>query len=172
MIDNEALNSLERLHKLKSDGVITETDFEAAKQSILDGRKPVSVKATQSTLAENDWIGWATLPLRKYADFNGRSSRKEFWMFQLLFLTMFLGCALIGVVIGPAGAAALFAVGLLGLFVPLLAVEARRFHDQDKSGWLVALNIIPYLGTLAVFVFMLLDGTPGDNRYGPNPKQS
>ena len=63
----------------------------------------------------------------------------------------------------------------LGLFalatvIPALAVTVRRFHDQDKSGWLILLQFIPYVGWLIVFIFMLLDGTRGPNRFGDDPK--
>jgi uncharacterized membrane protein YhaH (DUF805 family) len=46
----------------------------------------------------------------------------------------------------------------------------RRFHDQDKSGWFVLLNLIPYIGGIIVLVFMCLEGTRGPNRFGPDPK--
>jgi uncharacterized membrane protein YhaH (DUF805 family) len=49
-------------------------------------------------------------------------------------------------------------------------VQVRRLHDQDKSGWLILLSFIPYIGGLILLVLMLIDGTPGANRYGPDPK--
>ncbi|MEE4200185.1 MAG: DUF805 domain-containing protein [Erythrobacter sp.] len=58
----------------------------------------------------------------------------------------------------------------LALIVPGLAVQVRRFHDQDKTGWLVLLGFIPIIGGLIVLVFMLLPGTDGPNRFGPDPK--
>ena len=64
----------------------------------------------------------------------------------------------------------MFAIWALVIFVPALAVQVRRFHDQDKSGWFVLLGFIPYLGALIVFVFMVLEGTRGPNQYGPDPK--
>ncbi len=60
-------------------------------------------------------------------------------------------------------------------FIPSLAVQVRRFHDQNQSGWLALLNIpyyIPYLGTLAgiaILVFMCIEGTRGANQYGEDP---
>ena len=54
--------------------------------------------------------------------------------------------------------------------MPLIAVEVRRFHDQDRSGWFALLNLIPYIGPLIVLGMMCIDGTPGENRFGPNPK--
>jgi Predicted membrane protein len=119
------------------------------------------------------------MPLKRYADFQGRSQRKEFWMFQLIYAALFLATViLVGGTTDMYGdwspfgnmVVGLIVLAMLGLFIPSLAVQARRFHDQDKSGWLVLLNLIPYLGSLVVFVFMLLDGTPGPNRFGDDPK--
>ena len=71
--------------------------------------------------------------------------------------------------LGEAGVGLLF---LLAIFIPSLAVQVRRFHDQGRSGWFVLLNFIPFIGTLIVLVFMCLDGTDGPNEYGPDPKAS
>lgn len=119
------------------------------------------------------------LPLKRYADFSGRSRRKEYWMFAL-------GYILLAIIIGVLAAATggfsegspsgpffwLLMLLMLGLIIPSLAVQVRRFHDQDKSGWFVLLNFIPYVGGLIVLVFMCLDGTRGENRFGPDPKQT
>ena len=130
---------------------------------------------------------WMLLPLRRYADFTGRSTRQEYWMYVLfcailyfVALIVFLFClglssegakpgdpaattgALIGILV--------FVLVYLALFIPTLAVQARRFHDQELSGWLVLLGFIPYLGWLIMLIFMCIDGTAGPNRYGPDPK--
>lgn len=59
---------------------------------------------------------------------------------------------------------------VLAILIPSIAVQVRRFHDQDKSGWFVLLALIPFLGGLVVLVFMCLEGTRGPNRFGPDPK--
>lgn len=134
---------------------------------------------------------WMLLPLRRYADFSGRSRRMEYWMFSLGVTIAFL---IIGLVFGgllgllagsgtsnPDGSpsAGLLGGGMLGvglflilalaLLIPGLAVQVRRFHDQNLSGWMVLINLIPYLGGLVVLVFMCLPGTVGANKYGPDP---
>lgn len=58
----------------------------------------------------------------------------------------------------------------LAILIPAVAMQVRRFHDQDKTGWLCLLNFIPYIGGLIVLVFMLLPGTKGENRFGDDPK--
>ena len=125
-------------------------------------------------------VEWMTLPLKRYADFQGRSRRKEYWMFVLLqIIVLVIMAVIVGITGGlddnPSGIGGivLILMGLiyLGLFfIPGLAVTVRRFHDQDKSGWFILLQFIPYVGGLIVFVFMCLDGTRGPNQYGPDPK--
>jgi uncharacterized membrane protein YhaH (DUF805 family) len=128
-------------------------------------------------------MDWMLMPLRRYADFAGRSRRKEYWMFALgvmgvVFLILALALLMSGGLSGMAqngGFLAgpfmiIFVVFWLGLIVPSIAVQVRRFHDQDKSGWFVLLNFIPYIGGLIVLVFMFLEGTRGPNRFGPDPK--
>ncbi len=120
------------------------------------------------------------MPLRRYADFSGRSRRKEYWMFQLLMLLVYMPLGIlmgIGAAIGSDnGSGALFYLALvamlllmLAVFIPGLAVQVRRFHDQDKSGWFVLFNLVPYVGGFVVLVFMCLRGTSGPNRFGDDP---
>jgi len=180
MIDKEALSSIEDLHRLKTEGIITEEEFERSKERILFGSKPKRSLGLPTTGGlPNEVFAWMTLPLKRYADFNGRSGRKEFWLFQLLPAAIMLAAFVIsssttnlwGDLSGIGIAAIVLAIlALLALAVPQLALQARRFHDQDKSGWLVLINLVPYVGAIVVFVMMALPGTSGDNRYGPNPE--
>jgi uncharacterized membrane protein YhaH (DUF805 family) len=48
----------------------------------------------------------------------------------------------------------------------------RRLHDIDRTGWWVLISLVPVIGTIVLLVFAALDGTPGQNRFGPNPKAS
>ena len=121
----------------------------------------------------DSFLEWATLPLKRYADFTGRSRRKEYWLFTLLcliagFVIGFVE-ALVGLggTVGPYGLLSI--ILMLALLVPSIAVGVRRFHDQDKSGWFRLLALIPVVGGLIVLVFMCLPGTSGPNRFGPDP---
>lgn len=127
---------------------------------------------------------WMLLPYRRYFDFAGRSRRKEYWLFVLFQVLVSLAITAVfgrpsyervGLFVGfssslsgPGG----IAQNLFGLasFIPGLAVAVRRLHDQDKSGWLLLLVLIPLLGWFALFVLMCLGGTRGANRFGPDPK--
>lgn len=127
-------------------------------------------------------LDWALLPLKRYADFSGRSRRKEYWMFTLMVMVVYLAISLVFGLgdpvdsIGEAAGAGIGALIILGValafFIPGLAVTVRRFHDQDKTGWLAALGLIPFVGGLILLVFMCLEGTRGPNRYGPDPKEA
>ncbi|WP_299308322.1 DUF805 domain-containing protein [uncultured Croceicoccus sp.] len=123
------------------------------------------------------------LPYRRYFEFDGRSRRREYWMFmlfQLIVNVALLAVMLIGAATFEAGMGATpgpFAwLAIIGWFVfaaisfvPSIAVQVRRFHDQEKTGLLVLLNLIPF-GSLVVLVMMLFEGTRGPNHYGPDPK--
>ena len=118
---------------------------------------------------------WALLPLKRYADFSGRSRRKEYWMFILGVIVIAIVLSIIESILGLSGMVGgvygpLTLILGLALIVPGIAVQVRRFHDQDKSGWFVLLSLIPFLGGLVVLVFMCLEGTKGPNRFGADPK--
>lgn len=118
---------------------------------------------------------WMLMPLKRYADFSGRSRRKEYWMFLL---GVFIAAIVLSIVEGIVGLSGmvggvygpLTTILMLAVIIPGIAVQVRRFHDQDKSGWFVLLALIPFLGGLIVLVFMCLEGTKGPNRFGPDPK--
>ena len=115
------------------------------------------------------------MPLKRFTDFSGRSRRKEYWMFFLLVIIVAIVIGIIEGVLGLNGAIGgvygpLTAIFALAVIIPSLAVQVRRFHDQDKSGWFVLLGFIPLLGGLIVLVFMCLEGTAGPNQYGEDPK--
>lgn len=118
---------------------------------------------------------WMTLPLKRYADFQGRSRRKEYWMFILLIVVVAVVLSIVEGILGLSGMVGgvygpITTLFLLAIIIPSLAVQVRRFHDQDKSGWFVLIGLIPLIGGLIVLVFMCLEGTPGPNRFGDDPK--
>ena len=129
-------------------------------------------------------MNWMILPYRRYFDFAGRSRRREYWMFVLFYLLVIMALnAVFGtneVVRTPTGfgygSRLVGGGGLVGsLFglaslIPALAVSVRRLHDQDRSGWLLLLGLIPLFGSFALLVLMCLDGTRGSNRFGSDPK--
>lgn len=107
-------------------------------------------------------------PLKKYADFTGRATRKEYWMFILFYLIFYIACAIVDSVLGTFIFTAIYALGML---VPTISCAARRLHDTSRSGWWQLLGLIPLIGGIIVLVFLCQDSHP-DNQFGPNPKQA
>ena len=115
-----------------------------------------------------------------YANFSGRARRKEYWMFivvntiilAVLYGIMFSSIDSYTGEMSGTGFAALIIIGIYSLatIIPNIAVTVRRFHDQDRSGWMVLLSFIPFVGGLILFIFMCLDGTRGENRFGLDHK--
>lgn len=104
--------------------------------------------------------------VNNYANFNGRTGRKEFWMFILLNIIVSF---VVGFVAGMFGLKIISTFYMLAVFIPGLAISVRRLHDTNHSGWLFLLNFIPIIGWLILFYFYILDSDSSDNLYGPNP---
>lgn len=64
----------------------------------------------------------------------------------------------------------LLCIWSLVTFLPNLAVAVRRLHDQDKSGWMILVGLIPLVGPIWLLILYLTEGTRGPNQYGPDPK--
>ena len=114
---------------------------------------------------------WYLEVLKKYAVFQGRARRKEYWYFSLFNLIFILLLTWIDALSNsnPNDVGPLPLIYLLAMLIPSLAVTVRRLHDINKSGWWILLYFIPVLGDIVLFIFTVLKGTPGDNRYGPDP---
>jgi uncharacterized membrane protein YhaH (DUF805 family) len=105
--------------------------------------------------------------IRKYAMFDGRSARTEFWMFVLINLIIEIILSLLF-----RNGFLRFIPGLYSLFVllPSLAVGCRRLHDVGRSGWWQLLALIPLIGIIVLIIWWATDSHPGPNKYGSSPK--
>jgi uncharacterized membrane protein YhaH (DUF805 family) len=110
---------------------------------------------------------------QKYADFNGRARRSEYWFFVLFYAIVRIVANIIDSIIGTrdfAGNNGLLGILVaLALLVPGLAVGVRRLHDTGRSGWWLLIALIPLVGAIVLLVFFVQD-SHADNQYGPNPK--
>jgi len=111
---------------------------------------------------------------KKYATFEGRARRKEYWYFILFYCIAIFVLVVADVIAGTFSEEAeigLFSgIFVLATVVPMIAATVRRLHDTDRSGWWVLISFIPLIGSLVLLVFAVLDSQPGANRFGPNPK--
>jgi uncharacterized membrane protein YhaH (DUF805 family) len=116
-----------------------------------------------------------------FLSFNGRLRRLHFWVG--LIILWVVEAVIFGVLIGPAvmaGAASGAGPGpvgiigyllILALMWPALAIQVKRWHDRDKSGWWVLIAFVPIIGFFWMLIECgILDGTPGPNKFGPSPK--
>lgn len=113
----------------------------------------------------------------KYATFSGRARRSEFWWFYLLgvilnmvFSRLLALAATADAIFYISCAIILCVIGLI-LFIPMLAAWVRRLHDVGKSGHLLWLILLCGVGGLVPLIMCISDGQPGENQYGPNPKE-
>ena len=166
-------------------------------------------------------MNYMFMPLKRYADFSGRSRRLEFWLWTLfnmivvgvlctvLFIAVFGSIAdlahraqagefanyvapegtqpgyvelngekyavppelVMQAIMGSLGIPALLlGIWWLATLIPNRAVAVRRMHDQDKSGWWILIGFVPFIGGIWLLILYLIGGTPGPNRFGPDPK--
>jgi uncharacterized membrane protein YhaH (DUF805 family) len=119
-------------------------------------------------------MNWYLGVLQKYAVFGGRARRKEYWYFFLFNIIVTIVLAIIDALTGSFKAGA--GIGLLGglyslaVIIPSLAVTVRRLHDTDRSGWWLLISLIPLIGAIVLLIFVVQDSSPGENKYGQNPK--
>lgn len=124
---------------------------------------------------------WFIKAFRQYADFSGRASRQEFWMFVLFNLLFAMAWAFVaGLLTGLFGGSfdqesrLIFMYKLIAIYyavtaVPAMAVGVRRLHDTGRSGWWMLIGLVPLVGGIWLIVLMCSDDNPGDNRYGSPP---
>ena len=114
--------------------------------------------------------GYATAMMR-YFEISGRSKRYEYWMFALFYLIFGAIAAAIDVRLlhHPLSEGNGVAGGIIALvhFIPSITVAIRRLHDTDRSGWWLLLILLPLIGAIWLIVLFCLDGTMGNNGYGP-----
>jgi len=121
-------------------------------------------------------MSWFLQAIRhKYATFEGRAGRKEYWFFVLYYCIAYFALMVVDEALGTmneaAGVGLLSALFALATLLPAAAVTVRRLHDTDRSGWWILIGLVPLVGDLVLIVFAAQDSRPGANPYGPNPKE-
>lgn len=108
---------------------------------------------------------WYISVLRRYWDFDGRATRKEFWMFILYSALVQLTIAfVVGVITYDREITSLFTnLYVIAIFLPTLGLGMRRMHDIGRNGMWVFLPLVN-------LIFYCFDSQPHENEYGANPK--
>ncbi|MAZ30240.1 hypothetical protein CL655_03065 [bacterium] len=108
---------------------------------------------------------WFLDPIKnQYADFSGRTSRQAFWMYVLWYVIIYVVVALVASAVGVEALVMLLA---LAIFIPSLAITARRLHDTGLSGWWQLIGLVPVLGLIVMIILTVRPGEAGANQYGP-----
>ncbi|MEM8620917.1 MAG: DUF805 domain-containing protein [Actinomycetota bacterium] len=110
---------------------------------------------------------WKLVVLQRYAKFDGRSGRAEYWWF---FLANIIIATVLFLLSGVASVFfVLYVVYGFAMIVPSIAVGIRRLHDTNKTGWLLLLTLIPLVGGIILIVLFAIAGDEGANKYGAGP---
>ena len=112
-------------------------------------------------------MNWYLKVLKQYVDFSGRAQRMEFWMFTLIHMIILMVLMVVDMMITGG---LIYGIYVLALFLPTLAVGARRLHDTGRSAWWLLLLLVPFIGIIVLIVFWVQDSQPETNTWGPNPK--
>ncbi len=106
----------------------------------------------------------------KYAQFNGRANKTEFWQYVLVYILISIALSLLVSIFARVGVLRMLfmivnTVVMLALIIPSLAVSVRRMHDIGKGGEWVLINLIPIVGFIWFIVLAVQDSEPGANRF-------
>lgn len=113
----------------------------------------------------------------KYASFEGRATRSEYWYFALFYFLVLIAGAIVGGILGAlfsggdenvtmSVTCVVYGLVALSVVCPAISVFVRRLHDTGRSGWWYWLALVPYVGGIVLFVFTLLGSQERDNEYG------
>ena len=126
---------------------------------------------------------------RQYATFDGRARRSEYWYFVLFNILIYALMLIVSTLILSTGVAGrssgmnaamgrmsllyiLYGIYSLAIIIPGLALLCRRLHDIGRAGTYMLFAFIPFVGLIFLLIWVLQEGEPGPNRYGPDPKSS
>lgn len=138
-----------------------------------DAPPPRGYRSTPTPTPRNPLQAVASV-LRRYALFEGRSTRSEYWWWVASAFAVLAALVALSptdpITREPTGAAgAVLGIGMLAAVVPQLAVTVRRLHDSGRSGAWILIQAIPIVGTLVMLVFLLMPSERRPNRHGPAP---
>ncbi|MBN9283866.1 MULTISPECIES: DUF805 domain-containing protein [Flavobacterium] len=124
-----------------------------------------------------DW--WKKAFIENYINFSGRARRSEYWYYVLGNFIIIVPLYIVFIIAIVTGSEALIGISgfllvafALATIIPSFAVAVRRLHDTNKSGWTYLLALIPFIGSMIILYYFVLDGDHGRNDYGNDPKMA
>jgi uncharacterized membrane protein YhaH (DUF805 family) len=126
-------------------------------------------------------IDYFKMAFEKYADFQTRSSRSEFWYFFLANIIIIFGLMMIGIIMSEifnssdikSAAAVILVIYYIAAFIPNFSIAVRRLHDTNRSGWFLLMGLIPFIGSIIMLVFFSQESDLHANKWGhvPDPDE-
>ncbi len=94
----------------------------------------------------------------QYADFSGRATRSQYWYFILFTLLIGIVFQMLAGILGDFGTVIMIIYWLivLAIFIPSIAITARRLHDTNRSGWWQLIAFVPFIGAIVLIIFLVL----------------
>jgi uncharacterized membrane protein YhaH (DUF805 family) len=113
--------------------------------------------------------------MQKFADFEGRSTRAEYWYFHVFNILAMIAVAIVDTLLFNRGDSQSVRLVfswfyIFASIIPNYAVTIRRLYDTNHSGWWMFISMIPIAGGIWYFMLLIADGTSGSNSYGQDPK--
>lgn len=144
-------------------------------EQIQESNKSIEQESYQDESGNMGFIEAVKICFAKYATFEGRASRSEYWWFALFYFLVMIVCGILAIPFADSEAVFLFVMALmviasLAMIVPIYAVSIRRLHDIGKSGWFILLFFIPYVGAL-IGLYFVCKQSDFDNEYGEIPEK-
>jgi uncharacterized membrane protein YhaH (DUF805 family) len=106
------------------------------------------------------------LQFENVTNFNGRASLSAYWWYALGLFIVDIILEIFVFAVGSPALTILITIVMIAVGLSGLSVGCRRLHDSGKSGWLLLLGLIPFVGAIIVIVLLVQAGTPGPNQYG------
>lgn len=124
------------------------------------------------------FIFWYLQVLKKYSVFIGRARRREYWIFFLIncvitlfvFSVLALSYFISDIKVFMSFISGFYFLYIFAITIPGIAVLVRRLHDTGRTGWWWLIGFVPFIGSIILFIFLIQNSYPKENRYGPNPK--
>jgi uncharacterized membrane protein YhaH (DUF805 family) len=109
--------------------------------------------------------------LKHYAYFDGRATRKQFWLYYLWLIIFAIATSVFDVLLGTddliGDSGLISGIFLLATLLPTLGLKIRRLHDTGRSGYWILLNILFVIGSVILLIMLCKRSDPGPNKYGP-----
>jgi len=127
---------------------------------------------TSVTTPSNRGLIWLLL------SFDGRINRAKFWLFEVVSTVILIIAVRLDEVLGldvlgddpETKYHPIFMIVFFATIYPSICILGKRWHDHNKSAWMILIKLIPFVGWLWTLIQCgFLRGTVGDNQFGPDP---